>query len=80
MIRAWDAVKGAIVRAWTVLVRLVRQGLIRQVITLAMFVAMFVSTVRGDYPMATLALVWVIYLDLQDPNRPGRVIVPRRER
>lgn len=64
--------------AWSVLVRLVRRGPLRQLVILLLFAWVVVGIAQRDYDLATLALVWVVYLDLQDPHRSGRVIVIRR--
>ena len=46
----------------------------------AMFATVVVGLIHQDYDLATLALVWVIYLEITDPSRPSRVIVLRRKR
>lgn len=60
MTRAVAATVAAVAKAWRVLVRLVRQGLIRQAVILTMFATVVVGLIHQDYDLATLALVWVI--------------------
>lgn len=74
------AVQTVVAKVWRVLVRLVRQGLIRQAVILTMFATVVVGLIHQDYDLATLALVWVIYLEITDPRRPSRVIVLRQKR
>lgn len=74
------ATVAAVAKAWRVLVRLVRMGLVRDLVVIGALVGAGIALVDRNYGAASVALLGLIWLELTDPRRPSRVIVLRQKR
>lgn len=71
VVLGWSAVKSGFLWVW-------RRGLFRTLSQAMLLIAASAWTIQDRFSEATLAVAWIILLEVSDPRRPAGVMVRRK--